>query len=461
MNKHRSLMLIIAIMILVILGTAAALWISRPRSARPDEPNILIILTDDQRYDTMEFMPRTQERLLAQGLTFSNAYVTTPNCCPSRSSILTGLYAHHHEVLRNSGNSSKLTRPTFVQTLHDNGYYTGIVGKYLNSYPVGEEDGPLPEFDSWVAHGSLGSGGDYFDYFLNVQGTWEHHTEYMTYALRDYALDFVNQAARKNQPFFLLFAVHAPHLPARTPEEDRKLYPDLPDYRPQNFNEEDVSDKPHWIQEAAPLTDEEITRFDNERRRQLQSLHAVDESVDAILTRLDRRGLLENTVVIYLSDNGEMWGEHRLRGKPAPYEPAIRIPFGIWYPKLITAPRVEDRLVANIDIAPTILELAGITPATPMDGRSLVPMMTDSADEWRDTLIIEGWGLVLTSGYFSGLHTERYVYMEVFEKDSPGEIELYDLETDPFQLDNLAGDPAYAELQAELKARYNTMMAGP
>lgn len=184
------------------------LLISACQSQVPERPNIVILLTDDQRLDTMVAMPQTTALIFDQGVAFQNAYVTTARCCPSRSSILTGQYAHTHGVLVNT---DPLSGQTVVESLHANGYRTGLVGKYLNSYPTQAEDPPRPEFDEWIAMISGNEGARYTDTFLNVNGEWKQHTGYQTHILRDYALDFIrDSAAMQEQPFFLLFAPYAP-----------------------------------------------------------------------------------------------------------------------------------------------------------------------------------------------------------------------------------------------------------
>jgi len=431
----------------------------------PNRPNILIILSDDQRYDTMDYMPRTAARIFNEGIAFPNAYVTTSWCCPSRASILTGMYAHSHGV---HILTDPLKKETFVERLHKASYYTGQVGKYLNSW----DGSTRPEFDFWVA--SQEGITYYFNQRLNVNGTWSVHPGYLTHVLRDYALEFLRRAAKQEKPFVLLFSPSAPHFtnsPSGKPSQgrdrflrppepapgDEKLYQDLPPHRPPSWNKTDGSGKPRWFQSRRPLAPDTIELIDTFRRKQIQSLNSLDQAVESLLDELSRQGKLDDTLVIYLSDNGHFWGEHRIPwGKNSVYEESSRVPFAVRYPRLVAKPRVETRLVANIDIAPTIYNLARIPIPTEVDGRSLVPLLTDGSKtnpsvSWREELLLEGWfpSPAIKEGRapYAAVHTGRYVYVET-EGDRS---ELYDLMSDPQQLQNHVDNPAYARVVSDLK----------
>jgi len=399
-------------------------------------PNFLIILSDDQRFDTMQFMPKTQELIFDQGVTFPHAYITTPLCCPSRSSILTGMYAHKHGVL---DNDMELTMETFITILHENGYYTGLVGKYLNSW-----DGEArPEFDYWVsfAHGES----RYYNPRLNVNGTWERHTDqYITDALGGYAQEFLTKAAKQNKPYVLLFAANAPHDPATPANEDKDKLQDLPAYRPASFNEEDMSDKPLWMSQKPFLNETEIAEVEKFRRNQNLTLLSLDRAIEKIMSTLTETQTLDKTMVFYLSDNGKHYGEHRLTSKNTFYEEAVRVPFAIRYPALIPKPYIDDRVVSNIDIAPTLYELAGLPIPENIDGLSLAGLFNPEV-KWREGVLLEGWP---PRGFYSAIHTEQYVYAETVGDTA----ELYDLQIDPFQLNNLVQDPAYQKIKEHLKS---------
>lgn len=401
-----------------------------------ERPNFLIIVTDDQRFDTMKYMPNTQQLIFDQGVTFSSGYITTPFCCPSRASILTGLYAHNHYVYVNTDN---LLLPTLVEDLHKNGYYTGLVGKYLNSW-----DGSIrPEFDYWVTFWG-GTVPHYYDPELNVNGDWGTRTGYMTYLFEDYVKEYLDKATSQRKPFFLLFAPNAPHAPYTPLKEDKNLLTDLEPFRPPSYSEEDVSDKPSSIANK-PLIDEDgAASIDNTRRRQLLTLISLDRSIGAIMEKLEETGELDNTVVIFLSDNGKHWGEHRMDTKSTAYEEVVKVPFAMRYPALVPTPYIENGLVANIDIAPTIYELSETNMPDVIDGLSLVNLLSGNG-EWRSNLLLEAWP---DRGHWKSVHTGQYVYIETVDDMS----EFYDLSKDPFEMENAINDPQYQSIIAELQA---------
>lgn len=410
------------------------------RAIRDDRPNFLLIITDDQRYDSMQYMPETQAWIFDQGVTFQYGYITTPLCCPSRSSILTGQYAHNTGVHENG---DKLTRRTFPEDLHENGYSTALVGKYLNSWK-GE---PRPEFDFWVSYfkGEV----RYDDPPLNVNGKWSKHSGYISDILGDYAIQYIQQAAPQNKPFALIFAPNAPHEPSTPYAADLGLFPDLPPYRPPSFNEADTSDKNAWFQNRPLLTEAEIAELDKARRDQILTLVALDRNIGRIMQALKDSGELDKTVVIFLSDNGKFWGEHRITSKNSFYEEATHVPFAVRYPPLIPAPYVDEKsIVANIDIAPTFYQLAEMPIPSTVDGWSLTKLFGGEA--WRQDLLIEGWP---PRGEYAALRTDCYVYAET----NGDRAELYNLKLDPYQLTNIADDPANQALIADFKKRLDAI----
>jgi len=403
------------------------------RLAQDKRPNFLIIVTDDQRFDTMAYMPNTQRLIFDQGVTFTNGFVTTPLCCPSRASILTGMYAHNHGVLNND---EKLKYPTFIEAMHAEGYYTGLIGKYLNSWK-GEA---RPEYDYWVSY--FKGETPYYGPTLNINGEWKRYEkdEYVTYLLGDYAVDFLDEASRHKKNFILLFTPNAPHAPVTPAKEDLSLLTDLLPHRPPSFNEADITDKPIWLSVSHPLTEEEIADIDEFRRNQLLTLISLDRTIARIMTHLENNGLLDNTFIVFISDNGKFWGEHRITSKNGIYDEASRVPFAIRYPPLVPVPYTDtEHIVANIDIAPTILQLAGIQIPESMDGLSLVSLFKKGDAPWREGILLEGWP---PRGTYSAIHTKRYVYAETIDDKS----EFYDLQTDPYQMQNLIDDPSYQDL---------------
>lgn len=414
-----------------------------------DRPNFLIIVSDDQRADTVDFMPRTRALIFEQGAWFTRGYVTTPLCCPSRSSVLTGMYGHKSGVLTNQ---EVLTETTFVDRLHETGYHTGLVGKYLNSW----SGHPRPEFDFWVA--MPGGGSPYFNPRLFVNSDVSQQIPgYITHLLRDYALDFL-QDAPQDKPFSLIFAPNAPHAAADPAPGDEGLYLDLPPWRPPSFDVRDRSDKPAWLANRPPRTPAQIANRDAFRLKQLQTLNSLDEAVETVLLTLAEQGRLANTFVLYMSDNGFFWHEHGLTGKNRVYEEAIRVPFAVRFDRLAQQARVDTRMVANIDIAPTIYELAGIPLPKEVDGRSLLPLLRSPAQQpggrgvpWREDLLIEG----RPAQPYAAVRTGQFVYVET-ENARP---ELYDMAIDPFQLENQAENPSYAAVVARLRERLDQLLA--
>jgi len=425
-----------------VVLTACKKWVTS-LGFNDERPNFLIIVTDDQRYDSMQYMPRTQALIFDQGVTFNHGYITTPLCGPSRCSILTGMYAHTHGVRDNA--DDVFDKTTFAKHLQDNGYYTGLVGKYLNLWS--QKDKPRPEFDYWVAF-SRGES-RYNNPRLNVNGEWiRHQGQYITYALGDYTLDFIENAVKKRKPFCLYFAPNAPHEPATPAKEDKDLQIILPEHPP-NFNEQDVSDKPDWLANTPLLTDEQIQELDAFRRDQTLTLFSLDRVIDNLIGKLDEKSLLDNTVIVFFSDNGKLWGEHRMRSKNSFYEEASRVPFALRYPPLVPTPYVEEKMVANIDIAPTLYELAEIPTPPEVDGNSLVPLLRTGAT-LREGILLEGWP---GRGFYSAYHTERYVYAETRGDKS----EFYDLESDPYQMENAIDKPEHQEIIAKLKSLLNSI----
>ena len=405
---------------------------------KEERPNFLIIYTDDQRYDSMWQMPRTQELIFEQGVTFSHGYITTPLCGPSRCSILTGMYAHSHEIRENQ--DSGFDETTFAKYLQDDGYYTGLVGKYLNEWRVRDE--PKPEFDYWRA--IFGGQSRYNNPDIMVNGEWvRHQGQYITDAFGDYCVEFIENAAKKLKPFCLYFAPNAPHEPATPADEDKFLSIDLPEFPP-NFSEEDISDKPNWLQEKESLISEkDIHKINEFRNDQLLSLRSLDRNIERIIQKLEAENLLDKTVVIFLSDNGKLWGEHRMTTKNSFYEEASRVPFALRYPPLVPMPYIEEKPVSNIDIAPTLYDLARIPIPEEVDGVSLVPLLL-AGDMHRAGVLIEGWP---GRGHYAAYHVGNYVYAETGGDKS----EFYDLEKDPYQLENAIDDPAYQDIITDLK----------
>jgi arylsulfatase A-like enzyme len=438
-----------------LAAIAVSLSIAPSASAQDhptDPPSILLIITDDQRWDTLWAMPEVQRSLMAKGVTFSESFTTSSLCCPSRASILTGAYPHttgvYRQILPNGGFKSFEDSTTIATQLDDAGYRTGFFGKYLDAYQADALAGYVPPgWDRWVAFVHA----DYLDYGLTIDGTVHRYGiepgDYSTDVLADHAEAFI----RGNEgPVFAIFAPAAPHAPAIPSPADEGGFGDLPAWRPPSFNEADRSDKPGYVRLLPRVGPDRTAYVDTLRRNQYRSLQAVDRAVDRLLDALEDSGRLDDALVIFTSDNGLLWGEHRWIKKEVPYEEAIRIPLVVRADAVLgEVPRTDDHLVANIDLAPTIAEAAGVE-LPGVDGESLLPLLRGSPVEWRRGLLIEhlrGSNPVPT---YCAVRTDRHL----FASYDTGERELYDLREDPFELRNIAGTAP------ELEARLETMLRG-
>ncbi len=418
----------------------------------PPKPNILLIITDDQRYDEVgPYMPKTQERIFDQGIQFDRAYVTTPACAPSRASIFTGLYASQHAV---STNDYVLNKQTFAEKIAKEGtYFLGHVGKYINGW----DGSARPEFDYWVSFARGSS--KYFSPLLNVNGTWNKEQGYITDIFRDHALLFIDQAAQQEKPFLLTLAFNAPHRQWTSPDEDFGIYDDNAQERNPNFREEDLSDKPRWIRKLSKKKKGAKGAQGIFRKRARETLASVDRAIDAILDKLEGQGMLDDTFILFLSDNGILSGEHWILGKDALYEEAVRVPFAIRYGSNVT-PRSSSALVANIDIAPTIFELTGIEAKNAPAGTSLTPLF-DTDDASREELLLEGFRTGSGRVPFSTVHTGDTVYAKTKRlgtKMDRNRTELYDLGSDPYQMSNLNRDESYTDIQNDLRSRLDNLL---
>lgn len=391
-------------------------------------PNVLIFMTDDQR-DNLEVMDAVKRELLRNGRDYPNAYVTTPSCCPSRASVMTGRYAHNHGVATNSM-GEKLDHRTTVQFhLERAGYQTGYVGKFLNAWPITE--GP-PFFDDWAITAPYRNKKEaYYGGKVNVNGGVRRLEQYTTNFFGDQAASFLRRANRSQdaRPWLLYVAPNAPHPPFQTARKYARAPVPKWDGSPA-LRERDRSDKPRWVQNQH-VSDKKGRRI---RRVQLRMLMSVDDMVAQVLATV--RTLKErNTLVIFTSDNGYAWGDHGLEKKFSPYRESVRVPLLLRWPDHIPPSSQDTRLVANIDIAPTIYEATGIEPdGPPVDGRSLLD------PTWqRQRLLLEyGKHPYFPSPNWASTVTQTSQYVESYRKGRIIFREYY--ENDAFQLRNLLGD---------------------
>lgn len=446
------------------LHTLVEVWVDRfGPNPKPLRPNIVFILSDDQRWDTTDskhspsgtdVMPHLRTELAASGVEFNNAYMTTPLCCPSRTSTLTGQYSHttgiHTNQPPNGGAQDFVDASTIGVWLQSAGYRTGFFGKYLNGYnqlwQQGEPPYIPPGWSEW--HGMKNVA--FFNYVIVENGIeisyGSTEAEYSTDVLRDKAMSFIDESVTAGQPFFLYFAPKAPHLPATPAPRHAGSFAGLAPWRPESYNETDVSDKPLWVQNTPLMAPAEQADLDANRITMLESLQAIDEAVAAIMQNLRDHNMADNTIVVYFSDNGWLWGEHRMKAKNKTYEEAVRSPMLVRYPKLIPLARKENLYALNIDFAPTFAELAGIIPPSPVDGRSLLHVFDGTEPAWRTDFMIEGWA---KQAPFASIHEGDWKYTEY----ATGEIELYNLSMDPLEQSNVASDPANASRAAAMAVR--------
>jgi arylsulfatase A-like enzyme len=440
------------------LALIAALALTR---ATPDDggsataavagaPNVLVIVTDDQRTGTMVAMPKTLQWLGSGGVTFDRGFVTTPSCCPSRASIFSGRYVHNHGVVQQRLGSNLDHRSTMQRQLKAAGYFTGMAGKFLHGWNLGTRP---PYFDRYAV-----ANGGYYNRWWGIDGAVRQVATYTTTFIGDKAVAYLSAFEQANdaRPWFLYLATFAPHLP-RVPE---------PKYADATFSpwpgnpavNEDVSDKPPYVRWRSVVANSTIQQM---RTEQLRTLKSVDDMVDRVLRTLQAQGELGNTLVIFLSDNGYMWGEHRLADtKFVPYTESVQVPFFARWPGHLAAGTHDNRLVANIDIKPTVLAAAGITPdpAYPIDGRSFLAaggrsrLLTEYFYDTANAPGIQTWAAIRTS---------TYEYIENYNQPAlnGGTFrEYYDLVKDPWMLTNLyrdgnaSNDPPVGPLSSTLAA---------
>jgi N-acetylglucosamine-6-sulfatase len=447
---------------LLVLALAAVIC---PAAEKP--LNIVFILSDDHRWDWLGFMPEAPrfletpnlDRLAKEGAHLRNAFVSTSLCSPSRASILTGQYMHHHRVVDNQRPEPAGIR-FFPEYLRAAGYETAFFGKWHMGH---DSDEPRKGFDHWA--GFRGQG-EYFDTTLNVNGTRKQFKGYSTDVLTDLALEWMR--ARGGKPFFVYLSFKAPHFPFEPAPRHRGRYDKAPvRYPPTMANtEENYATQPRWVRERRygihGVDHMETGRFDNDPvpsfedlfRRYSEAVHSTDENVGRVLKQLDDAGLRDSTLVVYMGDNGFALGEHGFYDKRDAFETSIRVPLLARAPGRIQPGAVVKQMVQNIDIAPTLLEAAGVAqPAkTPrMDGRSFWPLLQGRDVPWRDHILYEyhwEWNFPATPTTFA-IRTDRWKYIYyhgLWDKDS-----FHDLQTDPHERHNLIAVPSYQEQIAKLK----------
>ena len=467
---------------LVLVGITAFLTsctsveeLEMPAKVKSDKPNIVFFLTDDHRYDCMGFLGHSFlktpgfDRLAKDGVYLKNAFVTTSLCSPSRASILTGLYAHNHRVVDNyhEVDRSLIFFPQYLQKV---GYETAFVGKWH----MGDENDPQRGFDHWAAFRGQGTyypdghgtsrvvpQNNYDGY--NVNGKKVPQKGYITDELTDMSLDWIDNRKQKEKPFFLYVShkgVHADFVPR---DEDRNKYKDGVWKRPSNSvdSPKNRKGKPRWVIDQRNSRHGadygyNLEKFDLEfyYKRYCEALIPIDQAVTRMLDHLEKSGQLDNTLFVYMGDNGFFFGDHGLIDKRAAYEASIRVPLLMKLPKnMKAAGKVVKENVANIDIAPTILEAAGLEKPVHMNGESFWKVLKGEKIEWRDAFLYEyfwEWNYPHTPTTHA-LVESRYKYIRyhgIWDTD-----ELYDLQNDPEELNNLIDKPEHKERIVAMKKK--------
>jgi len=437
------------------LGALAA-----PLMAKDEpRPNFVFILIDDLRFDALgcvghPFVKTPNiDRIAREGATFTNAFVTTPLCSPSRASYLTGRYVRSHKVLGNGDNAALSHQlVTWPRLLHDAGYETGYAGKWH----MGMDDSPRPGFDRWV---SFRGQGVFDDPPLNVDGQRIQAKGYMTDLLTDYTVEFLRKPRTK--PFVAYLAHKAVHGPFTPAARHKTLFSNETIVRSANAKD-NLEGKPalqRKVDGVPAVTTEAVGSNDELIRNQLRCLTAIDEGIGRILKTLEETKQLDNTLVVFTSDNGYFWGEHHLGDKRWAYEESLRIPLFMRYPKRIKAGSKISQMVMNVDMAPTMLELGGASTPADVQGRSVAPLFKGSVRNWRTSFLSEyfeepqqkrtpSWQAVRNQQW-------KYVHYTGLE----GMDELYDLKKDAGEMKNLINDAPgpLAGLKKELD-KYNQII---
>jgi len=456
MNRRGVLTALIAL----TLGASLLVGCTGGPPPATGKPSIVLILTDDQRFDTLWGMPWVRSDLMDHGVTFTNGFVSDSLCCPSRASILTGEYAGATGVWANRGQFGGFEafrdRPTIATWLQGAGYHTALFGKYLNRY---EDTSYVPPgWDRWAAiDGGASPYNFYYKYNLNLDGRMVRYgnkaRDYSTDVLAGLATQYIHQT---KGPLFMYFAPYAPHTPTDPAPEDRNKLADLGPNRPPNYDEADVSDKPAWVRNLPPLSAKQKAYLDAEKIKEFKTLLSVDRAVESIVDALQSTGRLQNTMIVFMSDNGFAWGEHRWANKIVPYEESIRVPFVVRYDPLVKAARTDAHLAVNIDLAPTFAAVAGVG-APGAQGMNMLPLLASAGAAWRHDFLVESMNLLGVPSYCA-VRSDRYMYISY---EATREEELYDLRRDPYELRNSVGDPALASVLAGMRTRLKQLCNPP
>ncbi|QGJ71761.1 Mucin-desulfating sulfatase [Planctomycetales bacterium 10988] len=442
-----------------------------------EKPNVVFVLTDDQRWDQLScaghpFLKTPHiDRLAEEGARFDNMFVTTSLCSPSRASFLSGVYANTHGVVNNFTDYPR-DLPSFPLKLQDAGYQTAYIGKWH----MGEaDDSKRPGFDYWVTHKGQG---DYFDTTFNVDGDRKVVPGYYTKVVTELAINWLKED-HQGQPFLLILGHKAPHTPFTPEPKYQDIYSEIPIGYPRTAFH--LEGKPKWIEQRldtwhgiyGPLygfrkdypdrSAAAVVDFDRFVQSYSATICSVDDSVGRLYQTLKDLGQLENTVFIFAGDNGMFLGEHGMSDKRAMHEPSIRVPQIVRYPKLIKPGTVIEEQVLNIDMAPSVVELASAEPFEKVHGMSWVPLLKGKSKKWRKAWYYE-YNYEVQFPYtpnVRGVRTDRWKYMRYPHGDgSPDKhlAELYDLKNDPGEKVNLIKDPKFQHVVKELRSELDRLI---
>ena len=420
-----------------------------------DRPNIVFFLTDDQRWDGMScagnaiLQTPNMDRIAGEGVRFENMFVTTALCGPSRASFLTGKYSHNHSLRRNGMYLSK-GQKTFPEMLKEAGYETAFIGKWHNT-----DRGRTRNFDYYF--GFDGQGKYYDPLIAENDGPDLEYKGHVTDILTDKAVAWLER--EHNKPFCLLVWFKAPHRSFQPAKRFKSLYNDVEIPYPDNFND-DYAGRPDAVKNAnMRIGDfEDIPDYQTFVKDYYRCLAGVDENVGRVLNILDTLKLTDSTMVLYAGDNGFFIGEHHFFDKRFMYEESIRVPLLIRYPGKIKPGRTAEEMVLNVDIAPTLLDIAGVkSPEQRGDGRSMKSLLLDKKTDWRSDFLYEYYEYPgpHSGKKCRGVRTEKWKYIHFFEE--PQEYELYDLENDPHEMKNLINRSEYRPVVLQLRERLTVL----
>ncbi len=476
MKKKTTLRQSLGLFLLAWFALPATAFGQQRQSASRSSPNIVFILIDDLRWDELGIAGhpyiRTPniDRIGREGAVFRNAFMTTPLCSPSRASFLTGQYAHTHGITDNVDRSAASHQlRTFPLLLHESGYETAFIGKWH----MGNDETPRPGFDRWV---SFKGQGTYLNAPLNEDGRSVKSSGYITDVLNDYAIEFIR---RRHEKPFLVYVAHKAIHPEVTQNDDgsvdlsaaerfipaprhEQAFTGVTIPRRENYGRAPAG-KPALLRQIGnlpPLGAGTVTtdRAILERQR---TILAIEDGVGEILKALKETGQLDNTILVFTSDNGYFYGEHGLGvERRLAYEESIRLPLLMRYPKLIKPGTIRDEMALNIDLAPTLLSLTGVPVPLEMQGRSLAPLLKGARTPWRDSFLIEYYSdkvfpRIVQMGY-KAVRSRRWKYIHYLELN--GMDELYDLKTDPFEMTNVIDQPAARKALVRMKQELNRLL---